>query len=141
MSKLKRIIFSLLATLGLAVPFVMPVAVHGQSIDENLKCGANLSFSEAATQDCEAQNTVDAGERVDSIVTSVVNVLSLIVGVAAVIMVMVGGMRYITSNGDSGQVGNAKNTILYAIVGLIVVALAQIIVRFVVKRATEPVTP
>lgn len=141
MSKLKRIIFSLLATLGLAVPFAMPVAVHGQSIDENLKCGANLSFSEAATQDCEAQNTVDAGERVDSIVTSVVNVLSLIVGVAAVIMVMVGGMRYITSNGDSGQVGNAKNTILYAIVGLIVVALAQIIVRFVVKRATEPVTP
>lgn len=140
MSKLKRIIFSLLATLGLAVPFVMPVAVHGQSIDENLKCGANLSFSEAATQDCEAQNTVDAGERVDSIVTSVVNVLSLIVGVAAVIMVMVGGMRYITSNGDSGQVGNAKNTILYAIVGLIVVALAQVIVRFVVNKAA-PTTP
>ena len=136
MTKLKRIIFSLLATLGLAVPFAMPVVVHAQDIDNNLKCGANLDFSSASGTDCEEAQEVDAGDRVNNIVTSVINILSLVVGVAAVVMIMIGGMRYITSNGDSGQVGNAKNTILYAIVGLIVVALAQIIVRFVVNRAT-----
>lgn len=137
MNRLKRIIFSIVATLGLAVPFAMPVAVHAQDIDNNLKCGANLDFSSESGTDCEAAAEESAGDRVNNIVTSVINILSLIVGVAAVIMIMIGGMRYITSNGDSGQVGNAKNTILYAIVGLIVVALAQIIVRFVVGRATE----
>ncbi len=139
MTKLKRIIFSILATLGLAIPFAMPVAVHAQpSIDRNLGCGANLDFTSPSGTDCEEGQDEPAGQRVNSIVTSVINILSLVVGVAAVIMIMVGGMRYITSNGDSGQVGNAKNTILYAIVGLIVVALAQIIVRFVVNRATTP---
>ena len=49
-------------------------------------------------------------------------------------MIIIGGLRYITSNGDSGNVTNAKNTILYAIVGLVIVALAQLIVRFVVQR-------
>lgn len=137
MNRLKRIIFSILATLGMALPFAMPVAVHAQaSIDENLSCGANLDFSSASGTDCEANADEIAGDRVNSIVTNVINILSLVVGVAAVIMIMIGGMRYITSNGDSGQVGNAKNTILYAIVGLIVVALAQIIVRFVVNKAT-----
>ncbi len=51
-------------------------------------------------------------------------------------MIIVGGLKYITSGGDSGNITSAKNTILYAIVGLIVVALAQIIVRFVLQRAT-----
>jgi hypothetical protein len=51
-------------------------------------------------------------------------------------MIIVGGLKYITSGGDSGNVSGAKNTILYAIVGLVVVALAQIIVRFVLTRVT-----
>ena len=51
-------------------------------------------------------------------------------------MIMVGGFKYITSGGDSGNITGAKNTILYAVVGLVVVALAQIIVRFVLARTT-----
>ena len=52
---------------------------------------------------------------------------AIIVGVVAIIMIIVGGFRYITSGGDSSKVGSAKNTIIYAIIGLILVALAQII--------------
>ena len=138
MTKLKRIIFSILATIGFALPMLSPVAVRAQAdIESNLGCGANLDFSSASGTDCEAGQEETAGDRVNSIVTSVINILSLVVGVVAVIMIIIGGLRYITSGGDSGQVGNAKNTILYAVVGLIVVALAQIIVRFVVNRATS----
>lgn len=72
----------------------------------------------------------------DTIIKNVIDIVSLIVGVAAVVMIIIGGLRYVTSNGDSGQVGNAKNTILYAVVGLVVVALAQVIVKFVVAKAT-----
>ncbi len=138
MNKLKRIILSAIATLGFAVPMLVPAmasAATEASIDDNLACGANLNFTESA--DCEKNATGGAaGERVNNVVKNVINIVSLVVGVAAVIMIMVGGLRYVTSNGDSGQVGNAKNTILYAVVGLIVVALAQIIVRFVVSKAT-----
>jgi uncharacterized membrane protein len=71
-----------------------------------------------------------------SIIETVINVFSIVVGVVSVIMIIIGGLKYITSGGDSGNVSGAKNTILYAIIGLVVVALAQIIVRFVLDTAT-----
>jgi hypothetical protein len=52
-------------------------------------------------------------------------------------MIIYGGFRYITSGGDSNGVTAAKNTILYAIIGLIIVALAQIIVNFVLNKTTS----
>jgi hypothetical protein len=57
-----------------------------------------------------------------------------VVGVVSVIMIIIGGFKYIISSGDSANVTSAKNTILYAIIGLVVVLLAQIIVRFVIAR-------
>jgi hypothetical protein len=74
---------------------------------------------------------------VGNTVASLINVLSLIVGVVAVIMIIIGGLQYVMSGGDSGKVGNSKNTILYAVIGLVVVALAQIIVKFTVQSATK----
>ena len=52
-------------------------------------------------------------------------------------MIIIGGFRYIISSGDSGQITSAKNTILYAIVGLVIVLFAQLIVRFVIGSATK----
>ncbi len=140
MNTLRRIIFTIIATLGFVAPLAAPVAVRAQDIDNNLKCGAELKFAQGEAGEVCTLDTEDAGAAVDNIVENVINILSLVVGVAAVIMIIVGGLRYITSNGDSGQVGNAKNTILYAVVGLVVVALAQIIVRFIVGRATGTTT-
>ena len=56
-----------------------------------------------------------------------------IVGIIAVIMLIWGGIRYVVSGGDSKKVTDAKNTILYAIIGLIISFLAYAIVRFVVN--------
>lgn len=80
---------------------------------------------------------VAASAGVNSVISVAVNIFSWIVGVAAVIMVIVGGFKYVTSTGDSNSVNSAKNTILYALVGLAVVALAQIIVRFVLGRVQK----
>jgi len=52
-------------------------------------------------------------------------------------MIIFGGFKYITSGGDAGGVTGAKNTILYAIVGLVIVALAQVIVRFVIGTVAQ----
>jgi hypothetical protein len=71
---------------------------------------------------------------VESIIKIVINLLTLVVGIAAVIMIIIGGLKYILSSGDSANISSAKNTILYAIIGLVIVALAQVIVRFVVNK-------
>jgi hypothetical protein len=60
----------------------------------------------------------------------------MVVGVIAVIMIIIGGLKYVTSGGDSSAVGSAKNTIIYALVGLVVVALAQALVKFVLAKTT-----
>lgn len=66
-------------------------------------------------------------------VKSVTNVLLFILGAIAVIMIIIGGIRYATSNGDSSQTKAAKDTILYAVVGLVVAILAYAIVNFIVS--------
>jgi len=71
---------------------------------------------------------------VESVIKKSINIFSAIIGIIAVVMVMVGGLKYITSQGDAAATATAKNTILYAAVGLVVVALAQVIVRFVLSR-------
>lgn len=133
MSRIKRIVLTLIATLGLIAPIAVPVSAADANVKGGLACGADLSF--ASGSNC-TPDEAGAGSKVDTIIKNVIDIVSLIVGVAAVVMIIIGGLRYVTSNGDSGQVGNAKNTILYAVVGLVVVALAQFIVKFVVAKAT-----
>lgn len=65
---------------------------------------------------------------------TIVNILSAIVGIVAVIMLIIGGFRYITAGGDSNSINSAKNTIIYALVGAVIATLAQVIVRFVLSR-------
>lgn len=71
-----------------------------------------------------------------SIFTTVVNVLLFIIGAISVIMLIIGGIRYTISAGDSGNVTAAKNTIMYAIIGLIVAFLAFAIVNWVLGAIT-----
>lgn len=75
-----------------------------------------------------------ADKSVSDTIATVINIFSFIVGVTAVIMVIVGGFKYVISQGDSANTSSAKNTILYALIGLVVVALAQAIVQFVLKK-------
>lgn len=95
----------------------------------NLQVGTNCSQTELSDE--------EATERVNQLIRTIINIFSLVVGVVAVIMIIIGGLKYITSGGDSSNVTGAKNTILYAIIGLVIVALSQVIVRFVLSRVTQ----
>ena len=66
------------------------------------------------------------------IFTTVTNVMLFIVGAVSVIMIVIGGFRYVLSGGNSANVTSAKNTILYAIVGLVVAMLAYAMINFVI---------
>jgi hypothetical protein len=126
--------FSLL--LCLAVAQLTPVA-HAQDITNQIQgglcAGSNLQFTDNPTAG-SCNNGPNGIDRINQILRHIVNLLSAIVGVVAVIMIIIGGFRYITSGGNDASVTGAKNTILYAIIGLVVVALAQILVRFVLDK-------
>lgn len=124
MTRIKQLILALVVSLGLAVPMIAPV--HA-SIRDELRNGACLNTDGA---DCGE----DAEGAVNGILKQGIQLFSFIVGIIAVVMIIIGGVKYITSGGDSGNVTGAKNTILYAVIGLIVVALAQVIVRFVLDK-------
>jgi hypothetical protein len=64
---------------------------------------------------------------------TITNVLLFIIGAISVIMLIIGGIRYTTSNGDTGAVTNAKNTILYAVIGIVIALLAYALVNFVIS--------
>lgn len=70
----------------------------------------------------------------NGIITKVANILALVVGVAAVIIIIVAGIQYMLSTGDATKVNNSKNTIIYAVVGLVVVVIARTIVVFVIGK-------
>lgn len=79
-------------------------------------------------------NAVCKAKGDDAMVTvkNVINMLLFIVGIVAVISIIIGGIMYTTSNGDQGNVKKAKDTIMYAVIGLVVAILAFAIVTFVV---------
>lgn len=134
--KLKVTLLSLGLMFGVAA--LAPLPVGAQGVGECLDSSGGITqctTTGAQATDPDAAD-VSAEERVNEIIQLVINVFSLVVGVVSVIMIIIGGLKYITSGGDSGNVSGAKNTILYAIIGLVVVALAQIIVRFVLESAT-----
>lgn len=105
-----------------------------QQINNGLCAGTNLQFSDNPGA---CQTGPDATAKFNQIIKTIINLLSVIVGVIAVVMIIVGGLRYITSGGSDSSVTSAKNTILYAVIGLIIVALSQVIVRFILGKVTQ----
>ncbi len=103
-------------------------ALTSTSITDSICSGSNLGN---ATSTC----TTSGADSLKSLAAKIITIFSYIVGVVAVIMVIFGGFKYITSGGDSNSVSGAKNTLIYAIVGLIIVALAQFLVHFVLNTA------
>ncbi len=136
MKKIAQKISLVFASLAFSlIPVLTPVAVH--AAEPNIQAGLEQGSCLEVGATCD---TGDAEGTVNDIIATVINIFSLVVGVVSVIMIIIGGLKYITSGGDSGNVSGAKNTILYAIVGLVIVALAQIIVKFVLNRVSGSAT-
>ncbi len=70
----------------------------------------------------------------DGIIIKATKLVIILTGIASVFMIMIGGFKYVTSSGDPGNIQSAKNTIIYALVGLAIAALAQTIVVFVLQQ-------
>jgi type IV secretory pathway VirB2 component (pilin) len=80
----------------------------------------------------------DTEPSVKSTLETMLDLLSLVAGIIAVIMIIIASTKFITSQGDSGKVASARSTIIYAIIGLIIVILAQSIIFFVIDNTINP---
>lgn len=103
--------------------------------------GVPTVFAQTKADVCQGVSAAGAsctetGTTVNKVVELAINTFNVIVGIVAVVMIIIGGFKYITSSGDSSNIQSAKNTILFAIVGLIIVAMAKTITGFVLSRAT-----
>lgn len=138
MKRLNKIVLGAILPVLMVLSFTAPVFAQDaqEQINNGLCAGSNFVFTEDTAGQCSA-GTTDATTKINDIIHTIVNLLSAVVGIVAVIMIIVGGFRYITSGGNDTSVTGAKNTILYAIIGLVVVALAQLIVRFTLSKLTN----
>jgi hypothetical protein len=127
--RIKMLATALTMSALMFMPILIPATVHANSATTALCTGSSGQI--AGTGSCDGSTATDS---VNNIIKWVLNIFSVIVGIAAVIMIVVGGLKYTISGGDSTRVSGAKDTILFAIVGLVVVALAQIIVHFVLSN-------
>lgn len=124
---------AIVVLIGLAV-------ITGYSfVDQN---SAAALFSGATDQACSGAalsdtttTCADSSSSVTSLIKTVINILSWVVGIVSIIMIIVGGFRYVISGGDSAAVSSARNTILYALIGLVIAAFAQILVHFVIGKS------
>lgn len=135
-ARFSRILVPIVTLLFLVIT---PLSVYAQDDDGDGGGGDGAPTTGIDTgfrdQACEgvtgASGDCSNSTAVTNLVANVLNILSFVVGAGAVIMIVIGGFRYVTSNGDPQGAAAARNTIIYAIVGLIVALAAQGIVQFV----------
>lgn len=95
-----------------------------------------LAATGLVDKSCTAAGTkiCDDGGDVKGMTQKLINGLLSVLGAIAVIVIVIGGIRYVTSDGDPGKIKSAKDVILYAVVGLIIAILSYAIVNFILER-------
>lgn len=127
---MKKYIYAAIMTLVLGVSVMGSAMISDSAVAVDPKADIKKGIDEGA-----GGNT---GIGLKAAIKVVVNVLMFIVGAVSVIMIIIGGLKYVASNGDSNQIQSAKNTILYAVIGIVVALLAFAIVNFVVDAFVTP---
>jgi uncharacterized membrane protein len=142
--KIKNLILSNVTVLSLMISALLPIPIAMGMASADCSAGgiaSNVASGAAAAAngnvDCTSTNLTNSQKDITTLAQQVVQIFSIVVGAISIIMIIYGGFRYITSGGDSNRVGSAKNTLIYAIIGLIIVALAQLIVHFVLSTTSN----
>ncbi len=138
------IVVFMVVGMSLVLPVIVPQTALAAS-PQQLACegsGGKWSHPPSAADPAVPDTSLPVGCQTDAAngpsvpktVTAVINILLFVIGVAAVIVIVVEAFRFVNSNGDSQAVSKSKNGIIFALVGLVVAALAYAIVNFVLDQ-------
>lgn len=126
----------LLAIITIFYTLLFPVAIAlsatTYAVDVFPACSTNTQLSTSSV--CRDVNNSNSQNPVINTISAAINILSYVVGVAAVIGLIVNGLRMIVSNGDSNAIASSRSGILYSLIGVAVTILAQIMVIFVLDK-------
>lgn len=131
-NKIKQITLSVVLAAGLSTAVAAPAAAQLYGGSKGDACSAVGAGTRSGK--CKQGALNKSSTRLSTTIKNIINVISIIVGIAAVIMLIISGFRYVTSGGDSNNITAAKHTFIYALVGLVIVALAQTIVKYVLSN-------
>lgn len=120
-----------LTSLIVTIALVFSVSVIALTPDVAAQVTVDPCTLDASSSLCQGRNT-----NVNSILRTIINVLLFIIAAVSVIVIIIGGIMYSTSTGDAGRTKKAKDTILYAVIGLVVAIFAFAIVNWVVGELT-----
>ncbi len=123
MKKLSLIIASVLGVFAVAFAPALPASA--------VTCTDAASCVSSGVDNAGGSTAPKTGA--GDIIKIIVNALLFIIGAVSVVMIVIGGLKYVLSNGESAAVTSAKNTIFYAVIGLAVAAFAYAIVNWVIS--------
>ena len=117
----------------LSMLFVVLLPFPAHAVDLNSEACRGITNS-AICKDANAGRTDNPLFGPNGALTRVISVLSMVLAIIAVIVLVIAGIRFAVSQGNPQSVGNVRNTVIYAIVGLVVAALAQALVQLVLTK-------
>jgi len=145
-NKIKKIILVSLTSIVFAASALVPsfsveaaAAAAGpangcgsNNVAANIGSGAN---STGNSQLCN--NGKDLNSGVKNLASTVTTDFSIVVGAISVIMIIYAGFKYITSGGSNENTNSARNILMYAVIGLVIAVIAQLIVHLVINSASK----
>ena len=130
--KISRDFVAVLSVVSISAVFAPGVSMDScTNIANGLQAGVN---STGATGSCGASGTLTGG--IKNVAKTITVDFSIVIGAISVIMIIYAGFRYITSGGSSEHANSARNILMYAVIGLIIAVIAQLIVHLVINAAS-----
>lgn len=127
---IKRLFITLLLA---SMPLmVFPASASAADLYNGVDCSQTKVSESAVCKDKNPGSNPIAGS--DGLLLKITKIIATIAGMAAIILIIIGGLRYVTSGGDPESARKARNTILNALIGLVVIAISAALITFVVNR-------
>lgn len=140
-AKFKKYLTVLIISLAAFLPVLIPTSgslVYASSSQLTDLCtGITSTSTGTSSGSCGSSSP---STTLGTLAHTIVNTFTYVVGVISIIMLIVAAFKYVTSGGESSKVSSAKNTLIYALVGIVVVVAAQVIVSFVANTASNAIT-
>jgi hypothetical protein len=134
-----KFIASVTVALTIGIIFLLPIRVQAFDINQpGSNSGSNSVCSGSGASTSYCSDTSGGGQNdiygPTGLITDTINIISILAGVISVFVLMIGGFRFIVSSGDPSAVAGARNMIIFALVGIVIIGFAQIILRFVISK-------
>lgn len=122
-SRLMVFIFAVVGVLLLLVP-------AASAVDLFKPCDTATNGGKNSAVCIEEKKTGNPISGPNGVINKAAGIVAIVAGIASVILVIIAGLKFITANGDSSKIANARSTLIYAAVGLVITAIAGSIVAF-----------